>query len=301
MEEFVKKSIDRLKLANEMSLTHYKRPLVLEYSGGKDSDILLWLFEQSGIPFDAHHSLTTVDAPPTVYHIKKTFRRLELKGIKCQINYHKTDNGVLTMWNLIPSKLMPPTRAVRYCCSDLKECGDANRMIATGIRWAESAKRKKRSPFEVLAKKASESIGVSEEKMLITDNDDTRRLFENCRMKAKTVVNPIIEWTDLNIWDVIQSENIPVCEMYDWGYERIGCIGCPLAKKCQREREFYDFPKYKEAYIRAFDHMLDMRRQKKKPTQWTCGEEVFQWWMQSKDTIGQIDLFDYFKEKEIAL
>ena len=89
--------------------------------------------------------------------------------------------------------------------------------------------------------------------------------------------------------------------MYDWGYERIGCIGCPLAKKCQREREFYDFPKYKEAYIRAFDHMLDMRRQKNKPTQWTCGEEVFQWWMQSKDTIGQIDLFDYFKEKEIAL
>ena len=52
-------------------------------------------------------------------------------------------------------------------------------MIATGIRWEESKKRKNRSTFEVLAKTADMSIGVSDEKMLITDNDDTRRLFES--------------------------------------------------------------------------------------------------------------------------
>lgn len=48
LEEFIKKSIDRVKLASEMSLFHYRQPLVLEYSGGKDSDVLLWVFEQSG-------------------------------------------------------------------------------------------------------------------------------------------------------------------------------------------------------------------------------------------------------------
>lgn len=41
LEDFVKKSIDRVKLASEMSLTHYGKPLVCEYSGGKDSDVLL--------------------------------------------------------------------------------------------------------------------------------------------------------------------------------------------------------------------------------------------------------------------
>ena len=141
LEEFIKKSIDRVKLASEMSLSHYKHPLVLEYSGGKDSDVLLWVFEQSGVPFEVHNSHTTVDAPPTVYHIRETFRRLELKGVKCTIDFHDKGNGErTTMWNLIPQKLMPPTRRVRYCCSELKEGGNANRMIATGVRWEESKK-----------------------------------------------------------------------------------------------------------------------------------------------------------------
>ena len=280
-------------MASEMSLSHYREPLVCEYSGGKDSDVMLWLFEQSGVPFEFHNSHTTVDAPPTVYHIRDTCKHLEEKGVKCTIDYHEDANGrKTTMWNLIPRKLMPPTRVVRYCCSVLKEGGNPNRMISTGVRWAESKNRSIRSAYEVLGQTASKSIGVSDEKMLITDNTDTRRLFESCQMKAKTVVNPIIDWSDSNVWDVIKGEHIPVCEMYDWGYDRIGCIGCPLARKCQREREFYDFPKYRQAYIRAFDQMLEMRKQKGKPTSWTCGEEVFLWWMQSDDVIGQISFFD---------
>lgn len=296
VEEFIKKSIDRLKLASEMSLHHYGKPLVCEYSGGKDSDVQLWLFKQSSIPFEVHNSHTTVDAPPTVYHIRNTFKQLEEQGIKCIIDYHETGNRErTTMWNLIPRKLMPPTRAVRYCCSDLKEGGNANRMIATGVRWAESKKRSQRSSFEVLGKSSGKSIGVSDEMMLITDNDCTRRLFESCQMKAKTVVNPIIDWTDRNVWDVIENERIPVCELYGHGYERLGCIGCPLARKCQREREFYDFPKYKEAYIRAFDKMIAERKKRGKETQWECGEEVFLWWMQDNNVVGQINLFDFMK------
>lgn len=281
-------------MASEMSLHHYGKPLVCEYSGGKDSDVQLWLFEQSGIPFEVHNSHTSVDAPQTVRHIRDTFKRLEEKGVKCEIDYHmKPDGSAVTMWNLIPKKLMPPTRTVRYCCSALKEGGNANRMISTGVRWAESVKRSNRSPFEVLGKKASKSIGVSDEKMLITDNDDTRRLFESCQMKAKTVVNPIIDWTDRNVWDVIENEGIPVCELYGFGYERLGCIGCPLARKCQREKEFYDFPKYKEAYIRAFDKMIAERKERGKETKWECGEEVFLWWMQSDDVVGQMSIDDF--------
>ena len=132
------KAIERLKSASDMSLRLYKQPLVITYSGGKDSDVLLHLAEASGIQFEVLHSLTTADAPQTVYHVRDTFHRLENKGIKCTVDKHvQPDGSRITMWNLIPRKLMPPTRVVRYCCAVLKEGGGKDRFIATGVRWDE--------------------------------------------------------------------------------------------------------------------------------------------------------------------
>ena len=294
--DLIEKSIERLKNASERSLYYYGKPLVCEYSGGKDSDVQLKLFELSGIPYEIHNSHTTVDAPETVYHIRKVFREQELKGIRCTIDYHIRPNGQrLTMWNLIPAKLMPPTRIVRYCCSELKEGGNENRMISTGVRWAESTKRSHRSPFEVLKNSAAKSIGVSDEKMLITDNDDTRKLYESCHMKAKTVVNPIIDWKDTDIWDFIHTEKIPVCSLYGCGYQRLGCLGCPLARRTQREREMHEYPKFKQAYVHAFDRMIAMRKAKGKEVQWSCGDEVYHWWMEDRNVYGQMKLSEFME------
>lgn len=144
-------AIERLKMASDMSLRLYKQPLVITYSGGKDSDVLLHLAGRSGIPYEVLHSLTTADAPETVWHVRDTFRRLELAGVKCDIDTHKRPDGMnVTMWNLIPRKLMPPTRLVRYCCAELKEGGGKGRWIATGVRWAESQKRKSRGVMEAM-------------------------------------------------------------------------------------------------------------------------------------------------------
>ena len=76
------KSIERIKMASEMSLHHYGKPLICTYSGGKDSDVILELFKRSGIPFEVHNSHTTADAPQTVYHIREVLKKLELQGIK---------------------------------------------------------------------------------------------------------------------------------------------------------------------------------------------------------------------------
>lgn len=290
------KAIERIKMASEMSLQHYGRPLVCTYSGGKDSDVMLELFKRSGIPFEVHNSHTTADAPQTVYHIRDVFRELELKGIKCTIDYHMNPDGSrTTMWNLIPKKLMPPTRLVRYCCSELKEKGCENRMIATGVRWDESTKRKNRESFEVITKKVKDRIRVSDEKMLLSDCDETRKLFEQCQMKAKTVVNPIIDWNASEIWDFINSEKIITNCMYEqMGYERVGCIGCPMASK-KRWKGFADFPQYKQMYIHAFDRMLNERKRRGKTVNWSCGEEVFLWWMEDDNIPGQMS-FDDFPE-----
>lgn len=142
MSDLEKTAIDRLRAASEMSLNFYKLPLVVTTSGGKDSAVCLHLTERAGIPFEVMHNHTTADAPETVYFIRQDLRRLESKGIKCTINHPVYKGARTSMWNLIPQKLMPPTRLVRYCCSILKERGGNGRFIVTGVRWAESAKRK---------------------------------------------------------------------------------------------------------------------------------------------------------------
>ena len=85
MSDLEKTAIERLKCASDMSLRIFKLPLLIAYSGGKDSDVLLRMAENSGIPFEVQHNLTTADAPETVYHIRDTFRRLEERGVKCEV------------------------------------------------------------------------------------------------------------------------------------------------------------------------------------------------------------------------
>ena len=289
-----KKAIERIKIASEMSLHHYGQPLVCTYSGGKDSDVMLELFKRSSVPFEVCNSHTTADAPQTVYHIRETFRELELQGVKCDIDYHMQPNGKrVTMWNLIPVKLMPPTRRVRYCCQVLKEGGGRNRYIATGVRWDESYQRSGRAEFEKIGKTKANKEKFEAEKILMGDNSSVRRMTELCMQKQSMTVNPIIDWKHHDIWEYINTEHINVNPLYvQNGYERVGCIGCPMASK-KRYKEFSDFPEYKKMYIRAFERMLQVRRGRGLKCEWKSGEEVFLWWMEDKNIDGQMNLEDY--------
>ena len=150
LSEKVKESKKALMLAAEMSKVYYNKPLIITYSGGKDSDVLLNLAEQCLDPkaFEVLNSHTSVDAPETVYHIREVFKRLNAKEIKTTIYQPKDNEGnPVTMWNLIPKNQMPPTRLVRYCCKVLKEASTPNSICAVGVREAESTKRKGRDIF----------------------------------------------------------------------------------------------------------------------------------------------------------
>lgn len=290
-----KKAIERIKIASEMSLHHYKKPLVCTYSGGKDSDVLLELFKRSGIPFEVHNSHTTADAPQTVRHIQKVFRGLESEWIKCEIEMPTYKGEPTSMWKLIPEKLMPPTRLVRYCCSVLKETGCANRYVATGVRWDESTYRANRGEFEKIGhtKKETEKFSTV---MLMNDNVSSRRMTELCMQKNKMVVNPIIDWTHSDIWDFIDSEHIETCELYHCGYDRVGCIGCPMTGKRMR-REFEDFLEYKKLYIHAFERMLKERERRGKENTWKTGEDVFAWWIGDENVPGQMHIKDFIADE----
>lgn len=171
-------------------------------------------------------------------------------GVKHETHYHLTtvdppelvyhirehyrdvvvDRPSATMWELIVQNVMPPTRLVRYCCKELKERGGAGRRVVTGVRRAESTKRSK------------------------------RRMVESCFQDAgKVFVNPIIEWSDANVWEYIRGRGLPVCSLYDESCKRIGCVGCPMGGTKGMLEDFERWPKYEASYLRAFDRMLRER------------------------------------------
>ena len=279
-------AIERLKAASEMSLQYYEKPIVVCISGGKDSSVITELAIRAGIPVEFMHNHTTADAPETVRFVRSEFKRLEELGYQCTLNMPTYKGKRVSMWSLIPQKLMPPTRLVRYCCDVLKEHGGSGRFIATGVRWAESVSRKKnRGAFE-----------AGREVILNNDNDDKRMLFENCRLKAKRVVNPIINWQDDDVYDFLGDAKCPMNPLYAEGQCRVGCVGCPMAGKKGREAEFLRWPKYKNLYLLAFDNMLKEReRRGKMEGSWRMGttaQDVFNWWMEYDVLPGQMDMWE---------
>lgn len=106
------------------------------------------------------------------------------------------------------------------------------------------------------------------------DNPDNEEAVRICPTKGKHIINPIIDWEDEDVWEFIKTYNVPYCSLYDKGYKRLGCIGCPMSTNKVKELDAY--PKYKQAYIRAFDRML---KNIDKAVDWKTGEDVYNWWV----------------------
>lgn len=271
-----KQAIELLKM-----FTPEDEPYYLCYSGGKDSDCIRILAQLAGIPHEIRHNVTSVDAPETIRYIKS------VPGVSIDIPCDRNGKR-LTMWNLIVKKKMPPTRLVRYCCSELKENGGKGRLKITGVRAAESRNRAENGGFvkiigkPVTVQKKAQELGADyfiNPKggiVLNMDNDPSRRLVEHCFRTTATMVNPILNWTDDDVWEFLRHYGCASNPLYQCGFKRIGCIGCPMAGK-HRYAEFARYPKYKNLYIRAFDRMIVAMD---KPF-YSCrnGNDVFKWWI----------------------
>ena len=234
------------------------------FSGGKDSQCVYHLCKMAGVKFDAHYAITSVDPPELVRFIRDQYPDVEFG------RQHYPDGRPITMWNLIASHTLPPTRKVRYCCASLKEPGGADRIVVTGVRWAESSNRKKSHGVvgfqgkPVNTKKTADRLGAEYklnkhgDVIMNDDNDANRRMVEQCYRTRKTMVNPIVDWTDEDVWDFLNNYvKVEHCCLYDEGFTRLGCIGCPLSGSKKMIRDFERWPKYKELYIRAFQRMID--------------------------------------------
>lgn len=258
-------------------------PYHLCYSGGKDSDVIRILAQLAGVKHELHHNLTSVDAPETVRYVKS------IPDMHIDIPHDKNGSRV-SMWSLIVKKGIPPTRLMRYCCSELKEKGGEGRLKITGVRAAESVNRKKNAGVvKIIGKpkttqKFAEEIGANYDVnrngglVMNMDNSPNRRLVEHCYRTTSTMLNPIIDWIDDDIWTFLHHYGCASNPLYQCGKSRVGCIGCPLASNKKRLREFETYPKYKQLYISAFDKMLVANADKVMYT-WKTGTDVFNRWL----------------------
>nr|DAY31479.1 MAG TPA: phosphoadenosine-phosphosulfate reductase [Caudoviricetes sp.] len=268
-------------------------------SGGKDSTCVVKLCEMAGVKFDAHYNATTIDPPQLVRFIRQYHPRTEI------------EKPEYTMRELIIKAQHPPTRYMRYCCAKIKETRGKGRIVVTGVRWAESLNRRKKRGLVNIdgekARKIADELGAEHRDdrygiILNTDNDENRRMVEMCYRTHQTLVNPIIDWTDEDVWQFIKRYNVPYCELYDCGFKRLGCVACPLGGSASMQRALEFFPQFKKFYVRTFDEMLDARRKAGKPIDrhWTDGESVLRWWVgkggESKDEL-QLGIFDETEEK----
>lgn len=291
LEIKIKEAERTLKLAAEMSEYYYHKPLIICYSGGKDSDVMLDIAKKCLKPsqFEVLNSHTTVDAPETVYHIRAVFKALEDEGIKTEIRMPRYKGEPTSMWKLIEEKTIPPTRIIRYCCEVLKESSCPNRMIAVGVREDESSKRKGRDAFASLGKRSSDVEWKSLQHIyamfrLDKLNGDAYecQFIKGCKANQDSMCNPIYKFTESEIWEYARTFNVSMNPLYSKGYKRIGCIGCPLGGARSMNKEFKDYPKYRDNYVKAFERMLAKRKALGKrflEDDLQTGEEVMRWWL----------------------
>lgn len=289
--------------AVEILMLFGKEGCTIADSGGKDSSVLKRIaeicHEKYGLQFKVVHNHTGLDAPETVYFVREEKKRLERAGIEYNINYPE-----ITFDHLCVKKQMLPTRIARFCCEYLKEnYGTRNERLVTGVRKSESLNRRNSQGAVTVLTRGGIPEGMKDNedfettskggiRLLNYDNDESVQLVYTCFRTNKVLVNPIINWKDEDVWRFIYDENIPCNPLYDCGFKRIGCIGCPMAGFKERQREFERYPKYRDRFIRIADRIVEFKKKKLGDAYLYgpdfTGLKYFKKWMQDPNIDGQL-------------
>lgn len=222
LQSKIEASVATIKKAAKLAQNYTGKPLVVAFSGGKDSQTVYHLTEAAGVEFEAVYSATTIDPPEVVRFIRKQYP---------MVHFHVPK---MSFWKLVEKTRMLPNRHMRYCCSVLKEATHQGRVTLTGVRREESAKRAKRQTLDINKKPRQFDEFERADKIDV-------QCFGNG--KEKITVNPILDWTETDVWEYLNNVvNVPHCELYDQGRRRVGCLFCPMKARKEIVDDMQRYP-----------------------------------------------------------
>lgn len=231
-------------------------------SGGKDSQVLYHITKLAGVKFKAHMNLTSVDPPEVIRFVKTQYPEVELIKPK------------MSIYEMAKKKHLLPTRRFRWCCYEFKETSGGGKVTLIGVRKQESARRAKRGEISTSIK------GKRNEETFDQWSDHEEQMVACVGGKDKILVSPIIYWTGRDVWEFLNSNKIPHCELYDHGYTRIGCICCPMSQYRQKIKEIKRWSHVKRNWIKAIQWLIDNGYI---DHNFTDAETGFRWWISGKN------------------
>ena len=250
-------SVELLQKAEKIALNYdTENGYYLAFSGGKDSQALFHMAQLAEVKFCGHMNLTSVDPPEVIRFVKKNYPEVELIKPGKSIFQHAIEKQIL------------PTMRVRWCCAEYKETAGGGKVTLIGIRKAESYRRAKRNEVEINNRKFSGDLDgldeyrqeqrakrarrKSKEQGVNITNADEEQTLGCIHGKESLLISPIIYWTEKDVWEFLNDVvRVPHCSLYDEGWHRIGCIGCPMSSYKQKMIENKRYPHVKRGWIKA--------------------------------------------------
>lgn len=207
-------------------------------------------------------NLTSIDPPEVIRFVKQEYPDVELIKPK------------MSIYEMAKKKCMLPTKIMRWCCAEFKETSGAGKVTLIGIRREESVRRAKRGEISTNIK------GKRTEETFDQWSEHEEQMVTCVGGKDKILVSPIIYWTKRDVWEFLNSNNIPHCELYDQGYTRIGCICCPMSQLRQKRKEIERWPHVKRNWLKTIQWLIDNGYVN---YNFNDAETGFRWWISGKN------------------
>lgn len=231
------------------------------FSGGKDSQVLYHLVKLAGVKHKTHMNLTSVDPPEVIRFVKTQYPDVEL--IKPR----------MSIYEMAKKKHILPTMTLRWCCAEYKETSGAGKVTLIGIRKEESSRRAKRGEISLNIK------GKRNEEAFDQWSEHGEQMVACVGGKDKILLSPILYWTAWDVWEFLNTNGIPHCELYDQGYARIGCICCPMSSLKQKRKDIERYPHVKRNWMKVIQWLKDNGYSEHTEE---STETHFRWWISSK-------------------
>ena len=199
------KAVDFIQKAKE----DLKLPVIISFSGGKDSLVTLALVKKA-FPNKDYKVLfvnTGIEFKETIDYVEECSKELDFEDILI------TENVPTELFWEAFEKYGPPGRDFRHCC-----------------KFAKLAPIKKAIERTFGEEKCISFVGQRRYESYKRASSD---VWENRYVTNQINMSPIQNWTAFMIWLYIFWKKLPYNVLYETGYERIGCWACPSSDLAQ--------------------------------------------------------------------